>query len=56
MIIALRGGSMKILEETGQSKIHEWQTRKAYWLPANFPGTRHQDINVDDELVRTIDA
>jgi len=40
---------MKILEETGQSEIHEWQTGKAYWLPANAPGTRHQDINVGDK-------
>jgi quercetin dioxygenase-like cupin family protein len=54
VIIALRGGTMKILEETGQSEMHEWQTGKAYWLPANAPGTRHQDINVGDKPIEVI--
>jgi hypothetical protein len=49
VIIALRGGSMKILEESGKSEVHEWQTGKAYWLDANAPETRHQDINVGDK-------
>jgi len=54
VIIALRGGSMKILEETGQSEIHEWQTGKAYWLPANPPGTRHQDVNAGDQPIEVV--
>ncbi len=54
VIIALRGGSMKILEENGQSEIHEWQTGKAYWLPANPPGTRHQDVNVGDKPIEVM--
>lgn len=54
VIIALRGGSMKILEENGQSEIYEWQTGKAYWLPANSPGTRHQDINVGDKPIEVM--
>lgn len=54
VIIALRGGSMKILEETGQSEMHEWQTGKAYWLTANAPGTRHQDINVGDKPIEVM--
>ena len=40
VIIALRGGAMKILEESGQSEMHEWQTGKAYWPPANAPGRK----------------
>ena len=54
VIIALSGGTMKILEKTGQSEIHEWQTGKAYWLPANAPGTRHQDINVGDKPIEVM--
>jgi beta-alanine degradation protein BauB len=54
VIVALRGGTMKILEETGQSEMHEWQTGKAYWLPANAPGTRHQDINVGDKPIEVM--
>lgn len=46
VIIALQGGEMKILEDSGKSEIHEWQTGKAYWLDANLPGTQHQDVNV----------
>ena len=45
---------MKILEENGQSEIYEWQTGKAYWLPANSPGTRHQDINVGDKPIEVM--
>ena len=53
-IIALHGGTMKILEEGGQSEVHEWQTGKAYWLPANAPGTRHQDVNVGDKPIEVM--
>jgi hypothetical protein len=45
---------MKILEEDGQSELHEWQTGKAYWLAANRPGTRHQDINVGREPIEVM--
>jgi hypothetical protein len=54
VIVALRGGSMKILEESGKSEMHEWQTGKAYWLDANAPGTRHQDINVGDAPIEVM--
>jgi beta-alanine degradation protein BauB len=54
IIIALRGGTMKILEESGQSETHEWETGKAYWLPANTPGTRHQDVNVGDKPIEVM--
>lgn len=54
VIIALTGGTMKILEESGQSELHEWQTGKAYWLPANAPGTRHQDVNLGDKPIEVM--
>jgi len=54
VIIALHGGTMKILEESGQSELHQWQTGKAYWLPANAPGTRHQDVNVGAEPIEVM--
>ncbi|HEY3785274.1 MAG TPA: hypothetical protein VGL55_08350 [Steroidobacteraceae bacterium] len=54
VIVALHGGTMKILEQTGQSELHEWQTGKAYWLPANPAGTRHQDVNVSDEPIEVM--
>jgi quercetin dioxygenase-like cupin family protein len=54
VIVALTGGMMKIAEDTGASEIHEWQTGKAYWLPANPPGTHHQDINVGDKPIEVM--
>ena len=54
VIIALTGGTMKILEDNGASEIHDWQTGKAYWLPANAPGTHHQDVNVGAKPIEVI--
>ena len=54
VIIALTGGRMKILEDTGQSEVHVWQTGKAYWLPANAPGTHHQDVNVGEKPIEVM--
>lgn len=54
VIIPLHGGTMKILEESGQSELHDWQPGHAYWLPANAPGTRHQDVNVGDKPIEVM--
>jgi beta-alanine degradation protein BauB len=54
VIIALRGGTMKILEDSGKSELHDWQTGKAYWLDASAPGTAHQDINVGDKPIEVM--
>jgi hypothetical protein len=54
VFIALTGGTMRILEENGQSETHDWRTGHAYWLPANAPGTRHQDVNVGDKPIEVM--
>ena len=54
VIIALRGGSMKILQDSGNSELHEWQTGKAYWLDASAPGSSHQDVNVGDKPIEVM--
>lgn len=54
VLIALQGGKMKILEETGRSEVQDWKTGNAYWLPANAPGTRHQDVNVGDAPIEVM--
>ena len=54
VIVALHGGTIKILEESGKSELHPWETGKAYWLPANAPGTRHQDINIGAEPIEVM--
>jgi quercetin dioxygenase-like cupin family protein len=54
VIVALNGGTMKVLEESGSSETHQWETGKAYWLPANPPGTRHQDVNMGDKPIEVV--
>ncbi len=34
VIIALEGGTMKIVSENGASETQKWETGKAYWLSA----------------------
>jgi len=54
VIIALTGGTMQIVQENGPTETHDWQTGKAYWLPANAPGTRRQDVNVGDKPIEVM--
>jgi hypothetical protein len=45
VIIPLSSGTMKIVDQSGKSEEHVWETGKAYWLPANPPDTMHADVN-----------
>jgi hypothetical protein len=54
VIIALRGGTMKIVEQSGTSEAHVWETGKAYWLPTNAPGTMHADVNAGDQPIEVM--
>ena len=44
-IVALVGGDLKIVKESGQTAVAHWETGKAYWLPPDPPGEMHKDIN-----------
>ena len=54
VIIALQGGTMKIVEQGGASEQHVWETGKAYWLPANPPNTMHADVNAGDKPIEVM--
>jgi hypothetical protein len=54
VIVALVGGTMKISEQSGVSETQEWQSGKAYWLPANPPGTLHTDVNAGDKPIEVV--
>ena len=54
VIIPLQGGTMKIAEVSGASDTQIWEAGKAYWLPANPPGTMHSDINVGDKPIEVM--
>jgi beta-alanine degradation protein BauB len=51
VIVALIGGTMKIVTENGPTETHVWETGKAYWLPANAPNTRHADVNTGSKPI-----
>ncbi len=54
VIIALKGGTMKIVDQSGTQESHIWETGKAYWLPANPPGTMHADVNAGAEPIEVM--
>ena len=54
VIIALSGGTMNIVEQSGTTEQHNWETGKAYWLPANPPNTMHADVNAGTKPIEVI--
>ncbi|MGA8035135.1 MAG: hypothetical protein WA823_13800 [Candidatus Acidiferrales bacterium] len=54
VIVALAGGKMNIVEQSGPSEMHDWQTGSAYWLPASPPGTMHSDVNAGDKPIEVV--
>ena len=54
VIIALTGGTVNIVESDGKTESHVWETGKAYWLPANLPGTMHADVNAGDKPIEVM--
>jgi hypothetical protein len=54
VIIALTGGTMKIVEQNGASETNQWETGKAYWLPASPPGSMHSDVNAGEKPIEVM--
>jgi len=54
VIIALTGGTMSIVEQSGPAESHVWETGKAYWLPANSPETMHADVNKGEKPIEVM--
>ena len=54
VIIALKGGTIEIVDQNGTKEPHVWETGKAYWLPANPPNTRHADVNTGDQPIEVM--
>lgn len=53
-LIALAGGTMKIVQANGSSKAVVWETGKAYWLDADPPGQTHADVNEGPGAIEVI--
>jgi hypothetical protein len=54
-IVVLKGGNLTILQDTGEKKMVEWETGKAYWLDADPPGDKkHADVNETSEAIEVM--
>jgi hypothetical protein len=45
VVVALSGGTMRIVEQGGGSEDHIWESGLAYWLPSNPLNALHADVN-----------
>ena len=53
-IIALKGGTLTVVNDAGQRHDMTWETGNAYWLEADPPGELHGDVNKGPEPVEVI--
>src|SRR5258707_13633751 len=53
-IVALVGGDLKVVKESGQTEVAHWETGKAYWLPPDPPGELHKDVNDTGKVIKVM--
>ncbi len=54
-IVVLKGGNLTIVQDTGEKKVVEWETGKAYWLDADPPGDKkHADVNETNDTIEVM--
>lgn len=53
-LIALKGGTLDIVQKSGESEKVVWESGKAYWLTEDKPGTTHADVNNGSEPMEVI--
>ena len=53
-LIALKGGTIDIVQKSGESEKHVWESGKAYWLDKDLPNTQHADVNNGTEPIEVI--
>jgi hypothetical protein len=54
VIVALSGGTMKVVNEDRTSETHRWETGKAYWLSVEEGKKRHADANQGDKPIEVM--
>jgi hypothetical protein len=54
VIVALTGGTMKIVYENGTSEVQQWETGKAYWLSSEEGKKRHADANQGEKPIEVM--
>lgn len=45
VIVALKGGTLRIVKDSGEARELRWETGKAYWLDKDPAGELHGDVN-----------
>lgn len=54
-IVVLKGGTLTIVQDTGEKRAVVWETGKAYWLDADPPGNKlHADVNESNETIEVM--
>ena len=54
-LIALVGGRLDVVDGDGKPlNTYNWESGKAYWLPADPPGQLHADVNRTDHAIEVI--
>jgi hypothetical protein len=51
VIVALSGGTMKIVYENGPAEVNKWETGKAYYLSKEEGLKRHADVNTGSKPI-----
>jgi hypothetical protein len=54
VVVGLKGGSLKKIEETGEVSELIFETGKAYWLDEDPPNTMHNDINESESPIEVM--
>ena len=54
VIVALTGGTLRIVKGSGESRTVTWERGNAYWLPADPPGEKHGDVNEGKEPIEVM--
>jgi len=54
VIVALVGGRLKIVKQSGGSQTVDWETGKAYWLTSDPPDELHADVNETDKAIEVM--
>lgn len=54
VIVALAGGTLKVVKPSGESSLMTWETGKAYWLRSDPRGELHGDVNEGERPIEVI--
>jgi hypothetical protein len=53
-VIAIVGGDLKTVTESGEMVVTHYETGKAYWQAPMPPGVMHKDVNDSDKTIELV--